>query len=165
MGKGVGTVSVIVSYLVNQELYYALNTEHDAFLITTEYRCGNKTLVQLQVGAELNAFLTNHLKDILIDSSALPGEHFLLKKARTFGRAKPITRLIFNKILKRFDKGKMAVEQEILEKHTSLGKNGYVDDVSIVITVKEGKATAMIDFRDEEQYKSVIVPPWLMKLA
>lgn len=46
--------------------------------------------------------------------------------------------------------------------HTYIDKAGHSGIVQIVITIKEGMISAVIDFEDSKQYQNFTLPVWLI---
>lgn len=156
-------MTIIATYYIDKDLYYAPDTKHDVSLSTTEYIYKSDTLVHLLIGRNLGIRLNNSLRYEFKKEAALQNEQFMSKKSYSHGKVKSITRSTFEEKLKRFDMSQTVVEQEIVEEYTYADKSGCSDEVQIVITVKEGKMTAAIDFKDAGQYENVICPAWLIK--
>lgn len=155
---------IAVTYHVEKDLYYAPETKHDLSLSTTEYMYKNDTLIHLQIGRNLGIRLNNRLRYEFKKEAVLQNEQYLFKKSYNQGRPKATTRSTFEEKLKRFDMSQTVVEREIVEEYTYTNKNNRFDEVQIVITVKEDKMTATIDFKDAEQYENFIAPAWLTRL-
>ena len=155
---------VVVTYRVDINMYRDPNTKHDISLTTTEYICGNDVLVHLQIVKNISIRFNNLMQyQFKGGMAALPNEQFMAKKAYGKGKLKPITRSTFEEKRKRFDMSQTAVEQEILEEHAYIDKAGHPDAVQIAITIKDGVMSAVISFKDSEQYQNSILPAWLMR--
>ncbi len=159
-------VTVVVIYRVDIDRYHDPNTKHDISLTTTEYICGNDVLVHLQMGKNLGIRLNNLMQyKFKGGMPALANEQFMAKKTYGKGKPKPITRSTFEEKRKRFDMSQTAVEQEILEEYAYTNRIGHPDAIQIVITVKGGTMTAVIDFKGAEQYQNFVSPVWLIPLS
>ncbi len=156
-------MTVVATYRVDIDIYHDPNIKHDASLTTTEYICGNDVLVHLQMGKNLGIRLNNLTQYQFKGSiTALTNEQFMARKTHGRGKPKPITRSTFEEKRKRFDISQTAVEQEILEEHSYIDKAGHPDAVQIAITIKDGVMSAVISFKDSEQYQNSILPAWLI---
>ena len=156
-------MTVVATYQVDIDIYHNSNTKHDVSLITTEYICGNDILVHLQMGKNFGIRLNNLIQyQFKGGRVALGNEQFMARKTYGRGKPKPITRSTFEEKRKRFDISQTAVEQEILEEHSYIDKAGHPDAVQIAITIKDGVMSAVISFKDSEQYQNSILPAWLI---
>ena len=156
-------MTIVVTYRVDIDMYHDPNTKHDISLTTTEYICRNDVLVHLQIGKNLGIRLNNLMQyQFKGGMTALAHEQFMAKKAYGKGKSKPITRSTFDEKRKRFDMSQTAVEQEILEEYSYIDKAGYPGAVQIAIRIKEGVMSAVIDFKDSEQYQNFTLPMWLI---
>ena len=159
-------MTVVATYRVDIDIYHDPNTKHDISLTTTEYICGNDILVHLQMGKNLGIRLNNLMQYQFKGGMAmLENEQFMAKKTYGKEKPKPITRSTFEEKRKRFDMSQTAVEQEILEEYAYTGRIGHPDTVQIVITATGGTMTAVIDFKDAEQYHNFVPPVWLIPLS
>lgn len=155
---------IIVTYLVDKELYYDPATKHQSLLITTEYKHRNDVLVHLQLGRNLGVRLNNLLSYDFKKDTSFSNDQFLYRKFYSKNKAKPITCGTFEDKLKRLDVDQTVVEREILEEYSYTDKSNRSDEVQIVITVKSDIMTAVIEFKDGEQHENFICPAWLVKL-
>ena len=159
-------MTIVVTYRVDIDMYHDPNTKHDISLTTAEYICGNDILVHLQMGRNLGIRLNNMMQyQFKSGMAALANEQFMAKKTYGKGKPKPITRSTFEEKQKRFDMSQTAVEQEILEEYAYTDKAGHPGAVQIVITIKDGAMSAVIDFKDSRQYQNFTPPVWLMPLS
>ena len=156
---------VVVTYQIDIDIYHDPNTKHDVSLTTTEYICRNDVLVHLQIGKNLGIRLNNLVQYQFKGSmAALSNEQFMAKKTYGKGKPKPITLSTFEEKRKRFDMSQTAVEQEILEEYSFIDKVGHPGVVQIVITIKGGVMSAVIDFKHSEQYQNFVLPAWLIQI-
>ena len=156
-------MTVVATYQVDIDIYHDPDIKHDVSLTTTEYIRGNDVLVHLQMGKNLGIRLNNLTQYQFKGSiTALTNEQFMAKKTYGRGKPKPITRSTFEEKRKRFDMSQTAVEQEILEEYAYIDKAGHPGAVQIVITIKDGVMSAVIDFKDSEQSQSFTPPVWLI---
>jgi hypothetical protein len=156
-------MTVVATYKVDMDIYHDPNIKHDVSLTTTEYICGNDILVHLQMGKNFGIRLNNLMQYQFKGSiTGLTNDQFMTKK--TYGRGKPksITKSTFEEKRKRFDMSQTTMEQEILEEYAYIDKAGHPGAVQIVITIKDGVMSAVISFKDSEQYQNSILPAWLM---
>lgn len=159
-------MTIVVTYRVDIDMYHDPNTKHDISLTTTEYICRNDILVHLQMGRNFGIRLNNLMQyQFKGGMAALANEQFMAKKAYGKGKPKPITRSTFEEKRKRFDMSQTAVEQEILEEYAYTDKAGHPGAVQIAITIKGGAISAVIDFRNSEQYQNFVRPVWLIPLS
>lgn len=157
-------MTIIVTYLVDKELYYDPDTKHQPLLITTEYKHRNDVLVHLQLGRNLGVRLNNLLSYGFKEDTSFQNNQYLFRKSYSKGKAKPITRSTFEDKMKRFDMAQTVIEREILEDYAYINKSNHSDEVQIVITVKSDTMTAVINFKDGEQYENFISPEWLVNI-
>ena len=158
-------MGVFLNYCVDKDIYHNPGTPHCVTLSTTQYTYKSELLVHLSLGKNLGIIINNLIQYEFGEDEVFESEQFLLKKTHDTGRSKPMTQSIFEDKLKRFDMSQTVKEQEVLEEYRYIDKNGQSDMVRIVVTVKGGSMTAVIDFKDTEQYKNFIKPAWLMQPA
>lgn len=157
-------MTVIVSYQVDKDLYYASDVPHQTALVTTEYRYGNEILVRLQIDRNHGIRLNNLVRYGLNKDIILENEQYLFKKSYSKGKPKPITRSTFEDKIKRFDMTQTVTEQEILEVYAYENKTSRRDEINIVTTTKSGAMTAAIEFINAKQYKNFVCPAWLTEI-
>ena len=155
-------MAILIDYLVDEKVYYNPATKHRALLITSEYKYKNDVLVHLQFNSDLNTRLNNILEFESKKETVLSGDQFFSKKTYNQGKTKQITRESFGEKIKRFDVNQTVLEQEILEEYSYTDKNNRLDTVQIAVTEKDNKITAVIDFKDIEQYEYFVCPEWLL---
>jgi hypothetical protein len=148
---------IVVTFRVDEDLYYAPHTEHDVLLSTTEFTYKGDTVV-LQVCRKLGVRLSGEL-------CHEQGEIFYIKEPCGQNKVKLTNRSAFAEKLQRFDKSQTVVEQEMIEKYNYTDQCGHPAEVQIVITAKDGKMSAVIHFKDAEHYKNFVCPGWLAQTA
>lgn len=158
-------MAIVVTYNVNKDLYYFPDTKHNISLITTEYAYKTDVLINLQIGKNLGIRLNNILSYDFKKDAPLQNEQLMFRKSyQSKDKTKPITRSTYEEKIKRFDMSKTATEQEIVDEYAYVNKCNHSDEVQIVITSRDGIMTAVIEFKDIEQYENFICPEWLEKL-
>lgn len=154
-------MAIVVTYSVNNELYYNPDVKHQTSLITTEYKYKSDILIRLQIYKNLGIRLNNVLSYDFKRDLSIPNEQYLFKKAYSKNEAKPITRSTFEDKFKRLDMAQTTTEHEILEEYPYMDIHSRSDEVQIVITKINDVMTAVIDFKDAEQYENFTCPAWL----
>ena len=156
-------MTVIITYRVDKDSFYAPETKHNISLTTTEYTYRNDTLVHLQVGRNLGIRLNNMMRYEFKKELDFQNDQFLFKKSYSQSKAKTTTRGTFEEKLKRFDMSQTVVEQEIVVEYAYIDESDRPDEVQIVISIKSDTMIAAIDFKDVEQYQRFICPAWLLE--
>jgi hypothetical protein len=156
-------MGVSINYYVDKNLYYKTDIPHTITLITTEYLYKNELLVHLLIGRSLVININNLIQQESQKDRVFGKEQFLFKKNYSNESPKPITRSTFASKLNQLDISQTMKEQEILEEYRYNDKNGKPDIVQIVISVKDDDITAIIDFKDAEQYGNFVEPVWLIR--
>jgi hypothetical protein len=158
-------MAIFVNYGIEKDLYYDPKTNHNIILITTEYFCGNNILVYLEQGSNLNIRLNNLLKYTSNKNTDFHQDLFFQKKAYSKKEANQITQNTFEEKIKKYDLNKITVEQEILEEYDYTDKNDNLNKIQIVIKIKNDSITAIVDFKDLNQYENFVCPAWLVDIT
>lgn len=159
-------MAIVVTYNVNKDLYYASDTNHSISLVTTEYEYKTDILVHLQIGKNLSIRLNNIISYSFNKDTPLKNEQFMFRKTyQANDKIKQITRSTFEDKLRHFSPEKTAICQEIVEDYIYTDKNNHSTEVQIAIMIKSDTTTAVIDFKDPEQFESFVRPVWLLNLS
>jgi len=158
-------MAILVNYSIEKDLYYDPKTNHNIILITTEYFCGNNIFVHLEQRSNLNIRLNNLLKYASKKNIDFQQDLFFQKKAYSKKEANQITQNTFEEKLKKYDLNKITVEQEILEEYDYTDKNDNLNKIQIVIKIKNDSITAIVDFKDLNQYENFVCPAWLVDIT
>ncbi|MCL1806163.1 MAG: hypothetical protein FWG31_00500 [Oscillospiraceae bacterium] len=155
---------VTVVYHVDKQCYDHAETKHNISITTTEYACGDQAVAHIQMSENTGVSISGRINSILKSCITLQNEYYICRKTG-FAAGSVISRELFEEHLIRFDKKKTAVVREIVETYAYTGQNGRQDEAQIIITMKGGRMTAVIDFRDEEQYGCFAAPSWLLEIG
>ena len=158
-------MAIFVNYGIEKDLYYDPKTNHNIILITTEYFCGNNILVHLEQGSNLNIRLNNLLKYVSKKNIDFQQNLFFQKKSYSKKEANQITQNTFEEKIKKYDLNKITVEQEILEEYDYTDKNDNLNKIQIVIKIKNDSITAIVDFKNLNQYENFVCPAWLVDIT
>lgn len=153
-------MTATVTYAVDKDSY--AKSEHHVLSVTTEYTYKSDMLIHLWMEKNLCIRLNNRLRYAFRIHKDLQNEHFFFKKTYNQGKAKPISRSVFEEKQKRFDIGQTVFVQNILEEYAYTGKDGCSEEIQITVEVKEDEMTAEISFKDETQPENFVAPVWLI---
>lgn len=158
-------MTIVITYRVDRELFYAPDTKHQITLITTEYMYRSSTLVHLRLGRNLGIRLNNRLRYEFNKDLDFNNNQFMFEKSYNKRKAKVVSRSTFEEKLELFDMNETTIEHGLVEKYTYLNKKGCSDSVQIAIREKGDIMTAVVDFIDVEQYMNFINPIWLLDIT
>lgn len=118
--------------------------------------------MHLQVGKNLGIRFNNLLRYDFKKDVSLQNEQFMYRKSyQNKDKTKILTHSTFEEKMKRFDMNKTIKEQEIIEDYAYINKNSRSDTIQIAVTIKDDTMTAVISFKDIEQYENFICPTWV----
>ena len=149
---------IAVTYDIDKTAYDNPDVRRNIVLTTTEYAYNSKRLVHLQFGGNFCVRLNNLLASKFNCGTELQREQFLLKSEN---RIVTLSRCVFDEALKQFDMSKTLQTQEVLEEYHYTDKKMQQDMVQIVTTINDNHMSAVIEFKDIEQYNNFAIPTWL----